>query len=702
MLETMKRILTMAGKYRHKVTIGIIISLLHSFFSAMDLFAILYISFSINTLTQQKIGVAAAILLVGLTGKIICKYQITEHISGSSYDVFYEKRLEAGEKLKRVPMGYFSEKNLGEIQMAMTTDMNALESSAMSVVENILGSLIYAAVCTLVLLLFNWRIGLITLAGLGIGILLLRVVQENAKKVMPVRFQAQEEMTEKTLEFIQGNMVMRLFGTGRDGLNRVKEAFHKKQEADIRLENTAVWPISFYRYIFRLASCGVVLIAALLYVRQEMTFPICVMFLFAAFLVYSQMDGLASNIALLRIVDTALSQVESVLEIPEMSGNDTIDRIQNYNIELHNISFGYENRPIIQNVTLKIPEHRVTAIVGPSGSGKTTLCNLIIRFWDVQQGEIMIGGKNIKEIEFEELMKLMSIVFQKVYLFHDTIENNIKFGKPTVTHEEVVEAARRACCHEFIEKLPNGYQTIIGEGGSTLSGGEKHRISIAISILKDAPIIILDEATSSVDPENQHALLTAINELTCGKTLIIIAHRLSTIKEAARLLVVAMGHVVVSMIVMIPVGIAPILWLIWPGIAGLFGGAFFTLLMTKVPKQGAALILAIITGLLYFATGECTWVIIVTFAVAGILGEAARKVLGYKSFKGIALAGGFTAFGFIGSPLPMWLFQDAYMKSIEEMGMGVEYVEGLQSMISAGSFIGMLSLIHISEPTRRV
>ena len=178
-------------------------------------------------------------------------------------------------------------------------------------------------------------------------------------------------------------------------MNRVKEAFHKKQEADIRLENTAVWPISFYRYIFRLASCGVVLIAALLYVRQEMTFPICVMFLFAAFLVYSQMDGLASNIALLRIVDTALSQVESVLEIPEMSGNDTIDKIQNYNIELHNISFGYENRPIIQNVTLKSPR--------TSSNGycrtvwlwkKSTLCNLITRFWDVQQGEIMIGGKN--------------------------------------------------------------------------------------------------------------------------------------------------------------------------------------------------------------------------------------------------------------------------------------------------------------------
>lgn len=167
------------------------------------------------------------------------------------------------------------------------------------------------------------------------------------------------------------------------------------------------------------------------------------------------------------------------------------------------------------------------------------------------------------------------------------------------------------------------------------------------------------------------------------------------VKDLVNIGIFSALYMVISMIVMIPVGIAPILWLIWPGIAGLFGGAFFTLLMTKVPKQGATLIPAIITGLLYFATGECTWVIIVTFAVAGILGEAARKVLGYKSFKGIALAGGFTAFGFIGSPLPMWLFQDAYMKSIEEMGMGVEYVEGLQSMISAGSFIGMLAVAFV-------
>ena len=544
MIKTVKRILLMAGDHCHKVTAGIGISLLYSIFSAMDLFAILYIAFSVDELTMQKIVVTVGILLVGLIGKIVCKYQISKRISGSSYDVFYERRLEAGERLKKAPMGYYSEKNLGEIQMTLTTDMNALESSAMSVVENILGSLIYAAICTLVLLLFNWKIGLITLAGLAIGMILLNVIQNGAEKAMPMRFHAQEEMTERTLEFVQGNMVMRLFGTGQDGLNRVKEAFQKKQKADIHLENSAIWPINFYKYVFRLASCGVVLIAALLYVQQEMSFPICVMFLFAAFLVYSQMDGLASNIALLRIVDTSLEQVESVLHIPKMPGNEAVNKIQNYDIELQNISFRYDKRPIIQDVSLKIPERSVTAIVGPSGSGKTTLCNLIARFWDVQKGAILIGGKNVKDIEPDELMKLMSIVFQNVYLFHDTIENNIKFGRPDATHEAVVEAARRACCHDFIEKLPNAYQTVIGEGGSTLSGGEKQRISIARAILKDAPIVILDEATSSVDPENQHILLTAINELTKGKTLIIIAHRLSTIRNADQIVVLDGGRIV--------------------------------------------------------------------------------------------------------------------------------------------------------------
>lgn len=542
--ETMKRILDMAGKYRRYITSGIVISLFHSLFSAMDLLAILYLSYHLNDLNIQKIGNVTVIVLVGLIGKIICKWKITEHISGSSYDIFYEKRLEVGKRLKKAPMGYFSEKNLGEIQVAATTNMNELESSAMSVVENILGSLIYVAICTCVLLVFSWQIGLVTLLGLVIGIFLLSVVQAKAKQAMPLRFEVQEEMTEKTLEFIQGNMVMRLFGVGEDSLKRVQDAFHQKRKADIYLENAAIWPISFYKYTFRIASCAVVLIASLLYMQESMSFPICVMLMFAAFLVYSQMDGLASNIALLRIVDTSLGRVEKVLNIPEMSGSMCVDNLSNNHIELRNVSFSYDNRTIIHEVSLFIPEKSVTAIVGHSGSGKTTLCNLIARFWDVQQGEVLVGGHNVKRISSEELMKKISIVFQNVYLFQDTIENNIKFGEPNASHEDVEDAAKKACCHEFIMQLANGYQTIIGEGGSTLSGGEKQRISIARAILKDAPIVILDEATSSVDLENQHALLTAINELTKGKTLITIAHRLETVRDADQIIVLDEGRIV--------------------------------------------------------------------------------------------------------------------------------------------------------------
>ena len=345
--ETMKRILDMAGKYRRYITSGIVISLFHSLFSAMDLLAILYLSYHLNDLNIQKIGNVTVIVLVGLIGKIICKWKITEHISGSSYDIFYEKRLEVGEQLKKAPMGYFSEQNLGEIQVAATTNMNELESSAMSVVENILGSLIYVAICTCVLLVFSWQIGLVTLLGLVIGIFLLSVVQAKAKQAMPLRFEVQEEMTEKTLEFIQGNMVMRLFGVGEDSLKRVQDAFHQKRKADIYLENAAIWPISFYKYTFRIASCAVVLIASLLYMQESMSFPICVMLMFAAFLVYSQMDGLASNIALLRIVDTSLGRVEKVLNIPEMSGSMCVDNLSNNHIELRNVSFSYDNRTII-------------------------------------------------------------------------------------------------------------------------------------------------------------------------------------------------------------------------------------------------------------------------------------------------------------------------------------------------------------------
>ena len=242
-------------------------------------------------------------------------------------------------------------------------------------------------------------------------------------------------------------------------------------------------------------------------------------------------------------INTELDRLEEVTNIPKM---DTItDKLNpaNYEISLKDVSFGYGSRKIIENISLNIPEHTTCAIVGPSGSGKTTLCSLIARFWDVQEGSVCIGGQNVKNYTADSVLDCISMVFQKVYLFHDTIENNIKFGNPKATLDEVMEAAKRACCHDFIMALPDGYQTVIGESGSTLSGGEKQRISIARAILKDAPIVILDEATSSVDPENEQALLSAIEELTKNKTLISIAHRLSTVQKADQIIVIDNGQV---------------------------------------------------------------------------------------------------------------------------------------------------------------
>ena len=240
----------------------------------------------------------------------------------------------------------------------------------------------------------------------------------------------------------------------------------------------------------------------------------------------------------LEVIDATLNKLDGI------EGADIIDRdgkdisLENTDIAFRNVTFSYDKMPVLQNISFSIPQGSTTAIVGPSGSGKTTICNLIARFYDVDSGEVTVGGENVRDMTCDSLLRNISMVFQKVYLFHDTIENNIRFGNPGATQEEIIEAAKKARCHDFIMTLPDGYQTMIGEGGSTLSGGEKQRISIARAILKNANIVILDEATASIDPENEHLIQQAISELTVGKTVIVIAHRLATIEHADQILVV--------------------------------------------------------------------------------------------------------------------------------------------------------------------
>jgi ATP-binding cassette subfamily B protein len=298
--------------------------------------------------------------------------------------------------------------------------------------------------------------------------------------------------------------------------------------------------------LFKLFALLMVTLSVVFCLNGTMSLINSLLMIISSFIVYGQLESAGMYSALLRIVDQSVDRISEIFETPVMDINGAEIQLENHHIKAEHVTFSYEDRKIINDVSFTIPEKTTTAIVGPSGGGKTTICNLISRFWDVDGGSITIGGKNVKDYTLNSLLSNISMVFQNVYLFHDTIENNIKFGRPEATHEQVVEAAKKACCHEFIEKLPAGYQTVIGEAGATISGGEKQRVSIARAILKDAPIIILDEATANVDPENEKHLQDAITELTKNKTIIMIAHRLKTVRNADQILVLSGGRIIQS------------------------------------------------------------------------------------------------------------------------------------------------------------
>ena len=268
------------------------------------------------------------------------------------------------------------------------------------------------------------------------------------------------------------------------------------------------------------------------------------MFCFFSFGIFAGLEPVSDSAHVLGVINNAMDQLDALREGHYIDKDGRDIPLDRYDIEFEHVTFGYDSRKVLRNMSFKIPEQTSTAIVGPSGSGKTTICNLIARFYDVERGRVLVGGHDVREFTCDSLLSHISMVFQNVYLFHDTIRNNICFGREDATEAEMIEAARKACCHDFIMALPDGYDTVVGEGGGTLSGGEKQRISIARAILKDASVVILDEATASIDPENEHLIQNALSELTRGKTIITIAHRLATIENADQILVVDDGKIV--------------------------------------------------------------------------------------------------------------------------------------------------------------
>lgn len=360
----------------------------------------------------------------------------------------------------------------------------------------------------------------------------------------PKRQEAQAKLVEATLEYVQGISVIKAFNMDENTNKKIDQAIRESRKGNILLEKTFIPYAVLQQLVLRVNSVVVIFIAILFYINGTMELFKCLLMVISAFMIYGQLESAGSVSALLRLLDVSMNKVDEIDAIPVMDIDGKGIVPKNYDIKFNNVSFSYDDKKILKNINLKIPEKTTTAIVGPSGSGKSTLCNLIARFWDVTEGSITIGNRDIKEYTLNSLLKNISMVFQNVYLFQDTIANNIKFGKPNATMDEVIEAAKKACCHDFIKSLPNGYNTVIGEGGSNISGGEKQRISIARAILKDVPIIILDEATSNIDPENESRLQEAIAELTKDKTIIMIAHRLKTVKQADQIIVLDNGNIV--------------------------------------------------------------------------------------------------------------------------------------------------------------
>ncbi len=546
MFQTLKKYFGFCNEQnRKKLYTAMFLGVFKAIFAAFRIPAIAVILQGIlnNDMSMQNVWISLAIMGASILGQILVGLKTTMLQTEGGYNTCSAKRIEIAEHLRYLPMGFFNANSLGRITNITTNTMEMLADVATLVIMISTQGIITTAVIFVCMLFFDVRIALILLAGFCLFSFFNAMMQKATLPVAPRKSRADESLVAAVIEYIQGIAEVKNFNLTDKTARRLEGAIKEKQDADTKLEYTVI-PFMFLQGLTtKLTGVLMVLVSVYFCINGSMPLLYAILMIISSFMVYESLDLMGGFSALMRNVDIVVSQANEVLSIPPMDIDGEEITPARRDIELKNVSFAYEDKTIIDNVSLKIRENTTTAIVGPSGGGKTTLTNLMARFWDAGNGEVLLGGRNVKEYSFDSLMKNFSFVFQRVYLFEDTVANNIRFGEPDAPIERVIEAAKKARCHDFIMSLPEGYDTVIGEGGASLSGGEKQRISIARAIMKDAPIIILDEATANVDPENEAELSRAIDELTKDKTIIMIAHRLKTVRGADQILVVANGKI---------------------------------------------------------------------------------------------------------------------------------------------------------------
>lgn len=548
MLKIIRRVLRLSGNLSKRIWGSFICGFLESMFGLLPIAAVFLVLLELQNgqpITGQTWGIVIGLIAGGLILRMIFKYLVYRLQSTAGFEFVARERIALGDRLRNVPMGFFHDNSVGDITATVTTDLNFLENYSMHILDKVTTGVLSMIVMAGCILAFDWRIGLIFVAGILLSFPIYSHMQKKGKALSAKRQKIQSEAVAATLEYVQGISVVKSFNMCDKNLSDIEDAYESNAAASYGVERVFTPLNMTYSMVFRISACMIMLCAGILAVGGDLSFANLAVILIASFTIFNPIEVMGQMTTMIRTMDAALDRVERIKQAKKIDENGRDIPLDSFDIGFEHVSFAYENgNPILKDVSFSIPQGSMTAIVGPSGGGKTTITRLIARFWDVQEGSITIGGHDVKEFTCDSLLKNMSMVFQNVYLFHDTIENNIKFGCPDATHEQVVEAAKKACCHDFISALPQGYDTVIGEGGSTLSGGEKQRISIARAMLKDAPIILLDEATASVDPENEVHLQQAISALVKNKTLIVIAHRLSTIRDADQILVVDNGKIV--------------------------------------------------------------------------------------------------------------------------------------------------------------
>lgn len=493
--------------------------------------------------TYRTIMLSLAVLVGGMVVQCVVsrRSKMLQTIAG--YTTCAGKRIEIAEHLRYVPMGYFNETSLGNITSITTNTMELLADVATRVVMLTLGGTLESCLITIMLLIFDLRIGTVALVGLLIFFVINSFLQRHSVDVSKQKLDKDTAMVSEVLEFIQGITEAKNFKLIGENNKKLDICIDDASKANIRMEFKIVPFVSLQSWVIKMTGVMMCMLSLRFYFAGTMDLATTIVMMIASFLMYAALDSAGNFSSLLRAVDISVDKAKSVLAIENMDIDGEYIETETQNIEMENVDFAYDTRKVIDDISLSIPEKTTAAFVGPSGSGKTTICHLIARFWDVQSGQVKLDNRDVRAYNMNSLMENFSFVFQSVYLFHDTIANNIRFGQPEASMDMVIDAAKRACCHDFISKLPDGYDTVLGEAGASLSGGQKQRISIARAIMKDAPIIILDEATANVDPENERELMLAIKELTKEKTILMIAHRLKTVRNADRIYVIDKGKI---------------------------------------------------------------------------------------------------------------------------------------------------------------